>query len=56
MTTLSRVSLHGHLEVVKLLVEKGADSNASDEDGRTALDMARESEQIEVVTYLESLK
>jgi ankyrin repeat protein len=32
----------GHLEVAALLIEKGADVNSKDNDGRTALMMAAE--------------
>ena len=42
MTPLSRAAWYGHLEVVRFLVEEGgADVEAKDQGGRTALDLAR---------------
>ena len=41
-TPLGFAAERGHLEIVKFLVEEGgADVEAKDEDGRTALDLAR---------------
>jgi ankyrin repeat protein len=42
------------LEAAQLLVELGADLNATDADGRTALDGARSARLKTVATYLES--
>ena len=42
------------LEAAQLLVELGADLNATDADGRTALDGARSARLKPVATYLES--
>ena len=39
----------GHLDIVKLLVEKGSDVNAKDIAGRTPLWYAIKSENLEVV-------
>ena len=49
-------SRYGHLEIVKLLVANGADINATDQEGKTALTMAKEAGHTEVVAYLETLK
>ncbi len=49
-------SEYGHLEVVKYLIEKGADINVKNNEGNTSLDIAREADFIEVVAYLESLQ
>ena len=50
-TALMIASKNGHLGVVQLLVEKGANVNAKDEDGKTALDIA---ETPEIKEYLRS--
>ena len=42
----------GHSDVVKVLVEKGANINAQDEDGQTALHLANGREPIEEYFYL----
>ncbi|GAH24901.1 unnamed protein product, partial [marine sediment metagenome] len=39
-TSLIRASIEGQLEVVKLLLEKGADIDVKDEDGQTPLIVA----------------
>jgi ankyrin repeat protein len=42
------------LDLVKYLIdEKGADFNATDEDGRTSLHFAAESGNLDLVKYLE---
>jgi ankyrin repeat protein len=43
------------LEIVKILVELGVDVNATDANGRTALDGATDSEYASVVAFLESV-
>jgi ankyrin repeat protein len=42
----------GHTEIVQLLLEKGADVNAKDDDGRTALMLAAEKGHTEIVQLL----
>ncbi|MFH2138196.1 MAG: ankyrin repeat domain-containing protein [Candidatus Omnitrophota bacterium] len=42
----------GYLEIVKLLVDKGADVNLKDSSGKTALDRARKSGENEVAEFL----
>ena len=44
----------GYLEIVKLLVNAGADVHAVDEFDQTALDLARYSDNEELVSYLEN--
>ena len=43
---------HGRLDMVKLLVEAGADMNIQDEDGSTALMCAAEHGHISIVKHL----
>ena len=45
-------SERGHLDIVKCLIEKGADVNAKDEDEETALHLASEEGHLEIVQYL----
>jgi ankyrin repeat protein len=47
---------HANLDIVRHLIEKGADINVKDNEGRTALDLARENGYTIVVEYLESLQ
>jgi len=42
----------GHLEIVKLLLSKGADVNARTEDGRTALSLVGKTKCSEIRTLL----
>jgi hypothetical protein len=44
----------GHADVVKLLMERGADRLHKDHKGKTALDRARESKHSAVVALLEA--
>jgi ankyrin repeat protein len=43
----------GHIEIVKLLLSKGADPLAKDNAGNTALDHARHKSFVAIVTELE---
>ncbi|MDX2036986.1 MAG: ankyrin repeat domain-containing protein [Isosphaeraceae bacterium] len=43
----------GHLEVVRLLLAAGADPRRADRNGKTALDLARESSRAEMTAILE---
>lgn len=51
-TPLYLAAEHGHLEIVRILVEAGADPNAGDFSGRTPLDSATENGHQEVARYL----
>ncbi|CAF0721224.1 unnamed protein product [Didymodactylos carnosus] len=51
---LHLASGHGYLEIVKLLVNKGADINVKDKDGNTPLAWARKMEAREVEAFLSS--
>lgn len=52
---LWKAAKRGHLQMVKLLVDRGADLRATDNDGMTALDYAKRFSRVEVIQYLESL-
>jgi len=54
-TPLHYAAAQGHLEVVKLLVEHGADWTLVNERGKTAEQWALENHHDAVVEYLESL-
>jgi hypothetical protein len=45
---------NNNVEIVKLLLEKGADPARRDRDGKTALDHARENKNIEAIKILEA--
>ena len=53
-TVLMYAAWHGRLEVVKFLIDKGADVNAKDKDGETALSLVSAKNQPEVVEYLKA--
>ena len=53
---LGKAAKRGHLQMVKLLVESGANTSATDNIGMTALDYAKRYSRTDVVEYLESLK
>ncbi|KAL1492603.1 hypothetical protein ABEB36_010840 [Hypothenemus hampei] len=50
-TALMLAVSHGHLDMVKMLLEAGADINIQDEDGSTALMCAAEHGHIEIVKH-----
>jgi ankyrin repeat protein len=54
-SALMYAAARGYLDVVKLLLEKGADSSLKNNDDETALDLARKQNQQAVVQLLESL-
>ena len=39
---------HGHVELMELLLDAGADPSASDEHGKTLLEMSQEARQLEI--------
>lgn len=53
---LMMASRYSGLSTVKLLVEAGADFRQKNKQGKTALQIAEKAQNIEVVTYLESLE
>ncbi|KRT79272.1 Ankyrin repeat-containing protein [Oryctes borbonicus] len=55
-TALMLAVSHGRLDMVKMLLEAGADVNIQDEDGSTALMCAAEHGHIEIVKYFLSQK
>ena len=53
MTPLAFAALKGHLDIVQYLTAKGVNIQATDKDGKTALDLAREFGNDDVVKFLE---
>eukprot|EP00929_Paragymnodinium_shiwhaense_P012742 TRINITY_DN12046_c0_g1_i2.p2 TRINITY_DN12046_c0_g1~~TRINITY_DN12046_c0_g1_i2.p2 ORF type:complete len:119 (+),score=29.10 TRINITY_DN12046_c0_g1_i2:247-603(+) len=53
LTPLMHAAIYGDLETVKVLVEMGANMMSHDEDGLTALELARMQHNHSVVAYLE---
>ncbi|CAK9253192.1 unnamed protein product, partial [Sphagnum jensenii] len=51
-TPLHRAAEKGHLDVVKYLVEKGADVKAANKYGYTPLHWAASSGKLDIVKYL----
>ena len=51
-TPLFFACYHGHLEVVRALLEKGANINKTDDDGRTPLYIDRYMRRTEIVAFL----
>jgi ankyrin repeat protein len=54
-TPISYATREGHLDVVKRLVEKGADPHIVDSRGQLPVDAAKSRGHMDVVTYLQSL-
>lgn len=53
-TPLMIASLHGHLGIVKMLIDRNADVNIQSEDGHTALSQAVFGRHIDIVEQLRS--
>ena len=53
-TVLHYACDQGQLEVVKLLLEKGADVNAKNEEGETPLDIAKKTSNKEIIKLFEN--
>jgi ankyrin repeat protein len=51
-TPLHAAAENGHLAVVERLLRHGADASAADEEGKTALDRAREAQDSAIVEAL----
>ena len=50
-TALMYAAEKGNLGIANLLLEKGADLNATDNDGKTALQIAQENNQAAMVSF-----
>ena len=46
----------GHVEIVRFLIERGADSHATTRSGRSALDLASQAGHSEVVRFLAKIR
>jgi Ankyrin repeats (3 copies) len=53
-TALMLAAANGHMETVKLLLDRGADLNVRDNEGKTALVWAREKGHTEIVQLIEA--
>lgn len=47
-------AMQGHLDIVKMLVDHGADVTAKNKIGQTALELAKYSNKVNVVHFIES--
>ena len=54
MTAVMGTSFEGHLDIAKLLLDKGADVNAKSKDGDTALMAASEKGHTKIVELLKA--
>ena len=54
--TSTSTYVYNRLAAVKLLVEKGADTNAKNNDNKTPLDLATSMKNIEVISFLSNIK
>ena len=52
-TALICAAMEGRTEIVKMLIERGADPNLRDFDDRTALEWAKQNEHIETIRILQ---
>jgi uncharacterized protein len=52
-TALIAAAQGGHAEIVKVLLERGADANLKDDEDRTALDRAREGGYTAIVQMIQ---
>ncbi len=55
VTALMEASYWGHTEIVRLLLDADADITLKNKGGKTALDLAREKGNIEIVKLLENI-
>ncbi|KAI0261911.1 ankyrin repeat-containing domain protein, partial [Russula aff. rugulosa BPL654] len=51
-TPLHRASICGRIEIVRLLIEHGANVEAKTDEGRTPLDVARGEQREEIIKLL----
>lgn len=54
-TPLSYAATFGHLSMVQLLIGHNADSNMKDQNGKNALDLARQHGKTEIETFLSDI-
>ena len=52
MTALDFVAIYGHTDTAKLLLDRGANIDLADNDGKTALDFAAINGHLHIVTLL----
>jgi uncharacterized protein len=56
MTPLARAARNGHLEVIKVLLDSGADRDARIKDGRSAMQLAQHYGHVEAENLLTSYR